>query len=325
MDDNVAYILTNSALKLILNGKPFTATKDHPNYDSIVEALKDKESAEVLIELVDVEKAISAKLSTGNGRAEVRGGVVFFDGTAIHNSLTNRILDMLSEGFPIEPMLSFLENLMENPSKQSVDELYDFLDHTGLPITEDGHFLAYKGISDDFKDIFSGTIDNSPGKIVEVARNSVDDRRENSCSNGLHAGHFDYATSWAGSQGPVVLVKINPRDAVSVPKDANCGKLRTCRYEVLRVFTSVGELEGSLYTSGGDLYKDGDTGLEVEVDLSSYDDEVADLANWYDGAYSREEVVELAVNQGLFRIREDARAAGKESVCVKLAEADLGL
>jgi hypothetical protein len=31
----------------------------------------------------------------------------------------------------------------------------------------------------------------------------------------------------------VVKVKINPRDVVSVPRDCDFQKLRTCRYEVL--------------------------------------------------------------------------------------------
>ena len=38
----------------------------------------------------------------------------------------------------------------------------------------------------------------------------------------------------------IVIVKINPRDVVSVPSDCNCEKLRTCQYEV------VGEYQGEL-------------------------------------------------------------------------------
>ena len=38
----------------------------------------------------------------------------------------------------------------------------------------------------------------------------------------------------------IVIVKINPKDAVSVPSDSSYEKLRTCKYEV------VGQYEGQL-------------------------------------------------------------------------------
>jgi hypothetical protein len=141
------------------------------------------------------------------------------------------MIAMLQEGFPIEPMVTFMENLMSNPSRQAVQELYGFLEKNNLPITPDGHFLAYKKVRDDYLDCHSGTMDNSVGKIVEMERNEVDDNRNNTCSAGLHFCGHSYLAHFSGAR--TVIVKINPRDVVSIPSDYNDAKGRACRYEVV--------------------------------------------------------------------------------------------
>jgi hypothetical protein len=138
---------------------------------------------------------------------------------------------------------------MENPSMQSQKELYDFLEHEHLPITEDGHFLAYKAVRNDYKDKYRGTFDNSVGQVVKMQRAKVDDDRARGCSDGLHAGALNYVAGYGSveSGDRIVIVKINPRDVVSVPSDCNCEKLRTCRYEVVGEYQ--GELIKPLYSS----------------------------------------------------------------------------
>jgi hypothetical protein len=138
---------------------------------------------------------------------------------------------MLQEGFTIDPLVKFMENLMENPSNRSVTELYGFLEKNNLPITPDGHFLAYKRVREDYKDCHSGTMDNSPGKIVEMPRNKVDDNQNNTCSHGLHFCSEGYLKHFGGAR--TVIVKINPRDVVSIPSDYDNTKGRACRYEVI--------------------------------------------------------------------------------------------
>jgi hypothetical protein len=122
---------------------------------------------------------------------------------------------------------------MKNPSKRSVDELYGFLEKNSLPITPDGHFLAYKKVRRDFKDIHSGTMDNSPGTIVEMERNQVDDNKDQTCSTGLHFCGLSYLEFFGDRNSRVVIVKIDPADVVSIPSDYNGAKGRACRYEVI--------------------------------------------------------------------------------------------
>jgi hypothetical protein len=235
---SVPFICVDGNLTLVLNNKSYQVLPDHINYKMIRDSLPTA-SEEEMLELVDIEKAVA---SFSDGLVEVKNGQVFYEGEEVHGSISKRILQFMSEGLPFQPLVNFLENLMANPSMQSQKELYDFLEHENLPITEDGYFLAYKAVRSDFKDKYRGVFDNSVGQVCTMQRAKVDDDRARGCSDGLHAGALNYVAGYGSVDNGdrIVIVKINPKDVVSVPSDCNCEKLRTCRYEV------VGEYEGEL-------------------------------------------------------------------------------
>ncbi len=154
----------------------------------------------------------------------------------VHNVVTQRILDLMGSGFEPTSLAAFLANVLENPSYTAVQELYLFLEHNDIVITEDGHFLAYKRVRADYTDLHSGTFDNSVGSTPAMLRNEVDDRRDVTCSRGLHFCAKHYLPSFgAGSYNNyrVVVVKVNPADVVSIPSDYNNAKGRTWTYEVV--------------------------------------------------------------------------------------------
>jgi hypothetical protein len=235
---SVPFICVDGNLTLVLNNKSYQVLPDHINYKMIRDSLPTA-SEEEMLDLVDIEKAVA---SFSDGLVEVKNGQVFYEGEEVHGSISKRILQFMSEGLPFQPLVNFLENLMANPSMQSQKELYDFLEHENLPITEDGYFLAYKAVRSDFKDKYRGVFDNSIGQVCQMQRAKVDDDRSRGCSDGLHAGALNYVAGYGSLDNGdrIVIVKINPKDVVSVPSDCNCEKLRTCRYEV------VGEYEGEL-------------------------------------------------------------------------------
>jgi hypothetical protein len=108
------------------------------------------------------------------------------------------------------------------------------LEKNSLPITPDGCFLAYKKVRNDYLDIHSGTMNNSVGQVVSMERNEVDDDKDRTCSAGLHFCSQDYLPHFGnGYDNRVVILKINPRDVVSIPSDYNNAKGRACRYEVV--------------------------------------------------------------------------------------------
>lgn len=235
---SVPFMWVDGNLTLVLNNRAYQVLPDHINYKMILEALPTATSDE-LLDIVDVQKAVA---TFSDGVVEIKDGQVTYEGEAVHGSISKRILEFMSKGLPFQPLVNFLNNLMENPSMQSQKELYDFLEHEHLPITEDGYFLAYKAVRSDFKDKYRGTFDNRVGQVVSMQRAKVDDDRARGCSDGLHAGALNYVAGYGSleSGDKIVIVKINPRDVVSVPSDCNCEKLRTCQYEV------VGEYQGEL-------------------------------------------------------------------------------
>ena len=223
------YLIQGSNIVVVIDNKPHTINKTHITYNKVLDAIKagDWDAVKDFIEPKQVV------LNYGQGNVSVQGDELFWKGQPMHGSLSRRMISMLQEGFPIEPMVAFMENLMQNPSKRSVDELYGFLEKNSLPITPDGHFLAYKKVRIDYKDIHSGTMDNSVGQIVEMPRNGVDDDKNRTCSAGLHFCSESYLNHFGGSDSRVMVLKINPADVVSIPTEYNDAKGRACRYEVI--------------------------------------------------------------------------------------------
>jgi hypothetical protein len=223
------YIIQGGNLVIVIDNQPHTISKTHVSFERIKEAIKASEW-DAVRDLVSPKKTI---LKYGAGNVAIQGEKMYWKNQEFHGSLAVRMISMFQEGFPIEPMVNFMENLMTNPSKSSVEQLYKFLEKNNLPMTEDGHFLAFKKVRADYKDIHSGTFDNSVGQICEMERNTVDDNRDVTCSSGLHFCSQEYLAHFGGSDSRTMIVKINPRDVVSIPSDYNDAKGRACRYEVI--------------------------------------------------------------------------------------------
>jgi ribosome modulation factor len=221
------FLIQGNNVVVVIGNKSHTISKTHLTYQKVLDAIKAGDW-EAVKDVIEPKKVV---LNYGRGNVSVQGDQLFWKGKELHNSMATRMIAMLQEGFPIEPMVNFMENLYQNPSKRAVDELYGFLEKSQLPITPDGHFLAYKKVRDDYMDCHTGTMDNSVGKIVEMERNEVDDNKDRTCSAGLHFCSLDYLNHFGGAR--IMIVKINPRDVVSIPSDYNDTKGRACRYEVI--------------------------------------------------------------------------------------------
>jgi hypothetical protein len=221
------FIIQGSNVVVVIENKPHTVSKTHITYQKVIDAIKAGDW-ETVKDIIDPKKIV---LNYGAGNVEIQGETLYWKGEVLNTGLAMRMIAMLQEGFPIEPMVNFMENLYKNPSKRAVTELYGFLEKNNLPITPDGHFLAYKKVRANFLDVHSGTMDNSPGTIVEMERNKVDDNKDQTCSTGLHFCGMSYLSHFGGDR--TVIVKINPADVVSIPSDYNEAKGRACRYEVI--------------------------------------------------------------------------------------------
>lgn len=266
-------------------------TSDSGTFDEAVRYLtttspEDLDPNEVA-RLVSPKRAVEAYLRRVSDRVSFKGNALLFDGDEINNSLTRTIIRLSSEDGDGNPskLVKFLENLMNNPNEHSREQLYDWVSPRDITITADGHFLAYKGVNEDLTSKRSGpgivnsvefeyaALDNSPGNVLEFARSKVDSRSDVGCSVGLHAGTYEYASDYAGSFGKLVLVKINPRDVVSVPTDCEAQKLRVSRYEVIEVIEN--KIERVLFEDTEDVF-DEDVFPESDEDVDPWADEEDD-------------------------------------------------
>lgn len=232
------YTLSAKTLTVLIDGNPYQTDRSNPNFTRIVALLSDpKATADALIRLIQPIQGISDAIfvnKTTQQKVTIKGGAVFWGNESVHNALTNRIMDIVREGLPVDPWLRFMENVYANPFPAAKVELFEFLEKCNLPITSDGCFIAYKLVTEDYKDIYTKTIDNSIGKVVEMDRSKVDGDRRNLCSTGLHFCSQEYLPHYGTGPGTrTLLVKINPADVVSIPLDYNKAKGRCARYQVV--------------------------------------------------------------------------------------------
>ena len=239
-----AYIVTSNAITVIWEGQPYTVNTDNPNYTGLKNALLNAEY-DSIGRFLDIKKQIE---DFSHGSIKVVAEKVYYGNYELKGFVIDKLLEFLRSGAKdAQPILNFIEKLMFNPSKNSVDQLYTFLSYKTLPLTETGNIIGYKGVDTDFYSkhgnkntiVITGNVDangrvlNKIGETIEVARNSVDDNKDNHCSHGLHVGSYDYAKGWAGNDGHLMMVEFNPSDAVSVPTDCNFQKLRVSKYKVI--------------------------------------------------------------------------------------------
>jgi hypothetical protein len=306
MNTTPTFAITEDSISVYFNGVLYPPVRStHPNFNRIKEALRNK-AWHLLDTLMDLAKPLKSYLAT-HPDVKVENGMIYYQGKPLHNTITTRIQQLMREGFEFDNLLNFIGNLHQNPSFRAVNELYDFLQHHALPITQDGCFLAYKAVRNDYKDIYSGTFDNSIGQVVSIPRNQVDEDKNAHCSHGLHVGAIEYVKFYGhlgeekihAGGNRLLIVKVNPADAVSVPGDHNCTKLRVCRYEVIGEIDDVRSiLSRAVYTADAkpatpdsyadDEFEDGDDDWGVNDDESS-DESSDDRTRGEDQAYSETE------------------------------------
>ena len=235
------------------DGSTYTASADHPKYGEITTGLLAGSLTDSqLLDLINPFDAIFRNFYKLSERVSRKGMVLYFDGDVLNNAIAKNIIRILDEDGIAkkdawESYVKFLENLMQNPSKASIDHVYDFATHHNLTVDEEGFLVLYKSTTDDGLSTHKGKgivttadgvttayendfLPNAVGTVVEIPRSLVDENRNAACSVGLHVGAHSYASTFSQK---LWTVRVNPRDIVSVPHDASSAKIRVARYEVV--------------------------------------------------------------------------------------------
>lgn len=221
-------------ISISVDTETYNADQYHPNFKEALTALINDEF-EKAIDLINIERAVQKYISnTGNVRIE--NGTLYYKDTPLRSGLVDRILDSMEKGEDFERYIPFLENLMKNPSARAVQRLFDFLVANDIEITSAGYFIAWKYVNQNYMDCHTGTYNNSPGQLIEMPRNLVNDDDTQTCSHGLHVCSAGYLPTSGNYK--IVSCLVHPKDVVSIPTDYKDSKMRTCRYEVLADVTS---------------------------------------------------------------------------------------
>jgi len=234
----VSWIITDHHVIVGYEGQRHIVDRDQPLADRVIKALKEGRNDDIPA-LVEAAKRVE---TFSQGNFTIQDGEVLIKGVPAPRVLGEKIVKFSKEGLPYQPLVRFAEKLQQNPSFRAVNELYGFLSKNDHALTDDGNFIAYKRVRKDFKDIHSGTFDNTPGLSPEMPRNQVNEDPNQTCSEGLHVANWDYAHTQFASSDPatdiMLEVEVNPADVVSIPVDYNNSKMRVCKYKVLSVVTT---------------------------------------------------------------------------------------
>jgi len=213
----------DNSIILLFDGKTFNIHKSDSRFAPIKNCIR-KNQLEKIPGLVDLETVFKQKgLKLIGGRFEVKG-------EKLPEALNDLILNYRDEGLPFDSILNFWNKLRNNPSYDTRSRLFEFITLNKLLLTDDGCFVGYRGVTEDFKDGHSRKFDNKPGKVCKMPRSAVDDNPNNSCSNGLHIGSYNHANGFGRR---MVAVKVDPIDVVVVPNHCSTQKMRVCKFKVL--------------------------------------------------------------------------------------------
>lgn len=249
------FLVTPNVLIVVRDGQPLSIDKSHKNFERIQKSLEAGKWQEVL-DFIDLKSALT---KYSNGRVIVESGKVTLDGERVDGKLVNRLVTLLLEenSQALESLTAFMDKADENPDFRVVTRIYDFMAHNDLRTDAEGYVLAYKVVQHNYLDKYTGTMDNSPGTLVQMKRNKVNSDDEETCSHGLHVAARryipQYGTPSLGVNGDrVLLCKINPKDFVSIPTDYDSMKARVCEYLVLKDVTEL-FVKGNLDDEGQEV------------------------------------------------------------------------
>lgn len=236
------------------NGFPYSIDVDDPRYEDVCDAVRDDDEGalEALLSIKQRADAMFTDLSEDG--IEQSAGYYTYKGNPIGMDLTDYLRSALDTG-EHGPIVQFIQRLFKNPSQDTRERLFAFMEKNKMPIDKNGMFLAFKGVSSDYYDKRTGTVYNGPGTTVPMLEwDEVDTDPSNTCSRGYHACSKEYLTGWVYDDDRVVSVALDPAEVASIPDDYNGSKLRCRQYTVLADVTEQYTREQedvTLHSAGG--------------------------------------------------------------------------
>lgn len=254
------YQTTPTSLAIIIDGVAYNITNANPMFEQIKRKVCDTSIPDS--KLVDMLDQATALINFVDGEItyDRASGLAWAGDISLDGEWLALVQKYATAGRPAEPLAKFFKLLSRNPSQKSVSTLWPFMANANLGVDADGYIIAFKAVRNDWFSITGGDnskviqgvvnkqgqIRNAPGDVIKVQRNYVADDPDVACGPGIHAGSKEYAEIFGSIKvacpttgNRMIVVRIDPADVVSVPKDCNAGKVRVAQYTVLEQFTGV--------------------------------------------------------------------------------------
>lgn len=156
------------------------------------------------------------------------------------NLVTYRLVAPKSNTSYLNADVAFITGAYNDPSRESVtDEYYDKISGELLPVEEGTPTLEsqYEEVSAlKFTDFYTKTFTIELNKLVSMPRKDCDETQA-TCSSGLHTAAFNWLQNNAHFGSIALIALVNPADVVSVPMADSYGKMRSCSYLPVGVFS----------------------------------------------------------------------------------------
>lgn len=228
---SISYHILPKTLIVNFDGQTFNVERKSAKARQIIQLIKKNKLDKIPGLFITTEDITT----DDNYKLRIVRGSTYINNTKIPAEFHRKVQEFKKAKLPFKPLLNFCAKLIKNPNQNSINMLYKFLSHNGHPLTSDGNFIAYRNIKTDYKDHYTGTIDNTPGAVIELDREKIDSNPNVTCSYGLHVASWEYLKEYNPSNSITVEVEVDPRDVVCVPNDYNGTKMRVCKYRVLGV------------------------------------------------------------------------------------------
>lgn len=234
---DIKWLRTPGFLTFVYKGKPITIKNSSKQCQEAEKFIKSGKEQDLINLLYTPEKI--KKFTKDEFTVDSKKKTITYNKTnePLKPVLAEKLIELATDGYCYKAFKKFIENVNKNPDPQSVEQLYAFLEANHFPITSDGCFLAYKSVRRKsttlLVDHHTGNFNNSVGKTVTMPRSQCDNRRDVTCSRGLHVAAFNYAHGFERNS-TLIEVKVNPKDVVAVPNDYNDQKMRVCEYYVVK-------------------------------------------------------------------------------------------
>lgn len=201
-----------------------------------------EEDYEFFKELHDTSNLVK---SWSNGKLEITATSVKYQGKELADQLGEFLLEkFLRDPHDVDAFnawTNFIEKLNNAQSYEICTNLFQFLSKQDLYISNDGTVYGFKAVNSDYTDIYSRTVDWTPGtEPVRFKDHEVQKSAEVHCGKGYHLSNWNYAKNFGRDGSHILLMAVNIEDIASIPSDHNFEKCRATFMKPIRKLGTLG-------------------------------------------------------------------------------------